>query len=79
MLEEEKPFSSERKWMAVLVRDATAPTSRSVWMVKGALDRLLPFCSGLDTYSRQALERAAADMGNRGLRGVMQCFTISEY
>ena len=48
-------------------------------MVKGALDRLLPFCSGLDTYSKQALERAAADMGNRGLRGVMQCFTISEY
>ncbi|APU20126.1 cation-transporting P-type ATPase [Actinoalloteichus sp. GBA129-24] len=69
------PFSSERRYMATLHRDATGQQEGRVVLVKGAVERMLDLCDGqmdADTTVRP-LDRATAlqsadDLAGRGLR-----------
>lgn len=72
----ELPFSSERKWMAVL--DQGEDGAAALW-VKGAPDRVLDLCSAvlgadgprpLDDGERRVLAAALDEMADHGLRVV---------
>lgn len=77
----ETPFSSERKWMGVLIRGSSNAGSHSladVAYIKGAIERVLDRCDTyvssqgkeivLDKRSRQEVLQAADTMAQDGLR-----------
>lgn len=76
----ETPFSSERKWMGVVIRGSVGPeiSSTDVAYIKGALEKVLERCdtyitsSGreivLDEQRRKEAIRAAETMAQDGLR-----------
>lgn len=78
----EIPFSSERKWMGVTIRDVPQDTSASsikdIAHVKGAIDRILNMCDTylttdgremvLDAPRRQQAMQAADKLAEDGLR-----------
>jgi Ca2+-transporting ATPase len=78
----ETPFSSERKWMGVVINGASgtelAPASSDVAYIKGALEKILDRCDTyvtaqgkevvLDQARRQEALKAADTMAQEGLR-----------
>ncbi|KAI9732786.1 MAG: High affinity Ca2+/Mn2+ P-type ATPase-like protein [Cirrosporium novae-zelandiae] len=77
----ETPFSSDRKWMGVVIGDSTESTlgsGREVAYIKGALERVLQRCDTylgkdgrefiLDDARRQEALKAAEAMADEGLR-----------
>lgn len=78
---QETPFSSERKWMGVVIQghlDATSHEASSVAYIKGALDQVLKRCDTyitqdgreivMDEACRSKAREAADAMGRDGLR-----------
>ncbi|KAL4885348.1 hypothetical protein BJY04DRAFT_231854 [Aspergillus karnatakaensis] len=79
----ETPFSSERKWMGVIIGsgapgDASSTGGSSMAYIKGALEQVLARCDTyltrdgqeviLDERRRQAVRQAAEHMASEGLR-----------
>jgi P-type Ca2+ transporter type 2C len=72
----ETPFSSERKWMGVVIKDPSAGSD--VAYIKGALEQILKRCDTyitkdgkeivLDEVRRQEIQRGADSMAKEGLR-----------
>ena len=73
----ETPFSSERKWMGVVIRGSDSASS-SIGYIKGALEKVLKRCDTyitgdgrevvLDDARRQEVQEAADSMAQEGLR-----------
>ncbi|KAE8144640.1 hypothetical protein BDV25DRAFT_166343 [Aspergillus avenaceus] len=73
----ETPFSSERKWMGVIIGSGTGESSNMAY-IKGALEQVLKRCDTyltkdgreviLDEPRRQAVRQAAEHMASEGLR-----------
>jgi len=73
----ETPFSSERKWMGVVIKGSDSANS-DVAYIKGALERVLKRCDTyitadgrqivLDENRRQEVQKAAENMAEEGLR-----------
>lgn len=73
----ETPFSSERKWMGVIIGSGT-PSETNVAYIKGALEQVLNRCDTyltkdgreviLDEPRRQTVRQAAEQMASEGLR-----------
>ncbi|GMF80571.1 unnamed protein product [Aspergillus oryzae] len=73
----ETPFSSERKWMGVIIGNGTGESSNMAY-IKGALEQVLKRCDTyltkdgreviLDELRRQAVRQAAEHMASEGLR-----------
>lgn len=74
----ETPFSSERKWMGVVIEKPTESNGADVSYIKGAIEKVLKRCDTyltstggeivLDEQRRQEVLRAADAMANDGLR-----------
>jgi Ca2+-transporting ATPase len=74
----ETPFSSERKWMGVVINGSLGPGGADVAYIKGALERVLDRCDTyvtsegkevvLDQARKQEAMRAADAMAQEGLR-----------
>ncbi|PYH90654.1 calcium-transporting P [Aspergillus ellipticus CBS 707.79] len=72
----ETPFSSERKWMGVIIGNGTSDSN--VAYIKGALEQVLARCDTyltkdgreviLDELRRKAVRQAAEQMASEGLR-----------
>ncbi len=62
----EVPFSTERKYMATLVRSVAAGGKRMLY-VKGAPEILLDLCSG-EGFSREEVQRRLTAFQNRAMR-----------
>ncbi|KAE8376074.1 hypothetical protein BDV26DRAFT_244686 [Aspergillus bertholletiae] len=73
----ETPFSSERKWMGVIIGNGTGESSNMAY-IKGALEQVLKRCDTyltkdgreviLDEPRRQIVRQAAEHMASEGLR-----------
>ncbi|KAB8268466.1 hypothetical protein BDV30DRAFT_218268 [Aspergillus minisclerotigenes] len=73
----ETPFSSERKWMGVIIGNGTGESSNMAY-IKGALEQVLKRCDTyltkdgreviLDEPRRQTVRQAAEHMASEGLR-----------
>jgi len=73
----ETPFSSERKWMGVVIKSSDSASS-DVAYIKGALEKVLKRCDTyitadgrkivLDENRRQEVQNAAVNMAQEGLR-----------
>jgi len=73
----ETPFSSERKWMGVVIKGSDSASS-DVAYIKGALEKVLKRCDTyitadgrkivLDENRRQEVQKAAESMAQEGLR-----------
>ncbi|KAF7593970.1 ATPase, P-type (transporting), HAD super, sub IC [Aspergillus hancockii] len=73
----ETPFSSERKWMGVIIGSGTGESSNMAY-IKGALEQVLKRCDTyltkdgreviLDEPRRQTVRQAAEHMASEGLR-----------
>lgn len=73
----ETPFSSERKWMGVIIGSGTS-SETNVAYIKGALEQVLTRCDTyltkdgreviLDERRRQTIRQAAEQMASEGLR-----------
>ncbi|OGM46289.1 calcium-transporting ATPase 1 [Aspergillus bombycis] len=73
----ETPFSSERKWMGVIIGNGTGESSNTAY-IKGALEQVLKRCDTyltkdgreviLDEPRRQTVRQAAEHMASEGLR-----------
>lgn len=74
----ETPFSSERKWMGVIIGDGTSGDGTEVAYIKGALEQVLLRCDTyltkdgreviLDEPRRKSVRQAAEQMAAEGLR-----------
>ncbi|KAI1465699.1 calcium-transporting ATPase type 2C member 1 [Daldinia caldariorum] len=74
----ETPFSSERKWMGVVIGAQPGNSDKEYAYMKGAIDRVLDACDTfltadgreviLDSVRRQEALQAAEKMAERGLR-----------
>lgn len=74
----ETPFSSERKWMGVIIGNGASADGTEVAYIKGALEQVLLRCDTyltkdgreviLDETRRQAVRQAAEQMAGEGLR-----------
>ncbi|KAA8649983.1 Ca(2+)/Mn(2+)-transporting P-type ATPase PMR1 [Aspergillus tanneri] len=74
----ETPFSSERKWMGVIIGNGTSSETNHVAYIKGALEQVLARCDTyltkdgreviLDEPRRQTVRQAADHMASEGLR-----------
>ncbi|THZ27148.1 calcium transporter ATPase [Aureobasidium pullulans] len=74
----ETPFSSERKWMGVVIHNPLEPNGPATAYIKGALERVLGRCDTymtsqgrevvLDEQRRQEALKAAENMAQDGLR-----------
>lgn len=74
----ETPFSSERKWMGVIIGNGASSDGNEVAYIKGALEQVLLRCDTyltkdgreviLDETRRQAVRHAAEQMAGEGLR-----------
>ncbi|KAL1310988.1 hypothetical protein AAFC00_001208 [Neodothiora populina] len=74
----ETPFSSERKWMGVVLQSPSDGNGSDIAYIKGALEQVLRRCDTyitsngseivLDDQRRQEVSKAADDMAREGLR-----------
>lgn len=74
----ETPFSSERKWMGVVIGNGASADGTEIAYIKGALEQVLLRCDTyltkdgreviLDETRRQAVRQAAEQMAGEGLR-----------
>ncbi|KAI1865478.1 uncharacterized protein JN550_008235 [Neoarthrinium moseri] len=74
----ETPFSSERKWMGVVIGASSGNNDKEFAYMKGSIDKVLDACDTyltedgreivLDTARRQEAHSAAEKMAERGLR-----------
>ena len=66
---DELPFDSARQTMATL-HDIEG---ERILYAKGALEKLLPACAGLDDAARAAIEAAATELARQGMRVLALC------
>ena len=66
-IEEQLPFSTERKYMATVVRSALFPAKRMLY-VKGAPEIVSGLCGGIDEAQRSDLESRLLSFQNRAMR-----------
>ncbi|KAI1811867.1 calcium-transporting P-type ATPase [Poronia punctata] len=74
----EMPFSSERKWMGVVIGTQPGNAEKEYAYVKGAIDKVLDVCDSyltqdgrevvMDSHRRQEALQAAETMAEKGLR-----------
>ncbi|KIY46106.1 Ca-transporting ATPase [Fistulina hepatica ATCC 64428] len=74
----ERPFNSERKYMAVSGTHTDASSAKEMYYIKGSIEAILPRCKfyyvdenstpGLDPNTRSIIDMKAASTAARGLR-----------